>query len=278
MDAEETVNLLTYAYWRGDIAVEVADTLCEKASAGVECNVILDAVGAAKMDRKLVGEDARRGRAGLLLPAAEAVRGQAAPAPHAPEAADRGRAGSASPAGSGSPRSGPATPRTRPLARHARSRARPRRARPAGRVRRELARVHGRRARRRPLPARTSRRSRTAAPMQVMRSSATIGDTNAEALVFLALAAAKRSIELTSAYFVPRPAFTDALVEAAERGVDLRILVPGSHIDKEFVRTAGPRRVRRPARARASRSTSTARRCCTRRRSRSTAPGHRSAP
>ncbi len=76
-------------------------------------------------------------------------------------------------------------------------------------------------------------------PMQVMRSSATIGDTNAEALVYLALAAAKESIELTSAYFVPRPAFTDALVESAEHGVRLRILVPGSHIDKELVRTAG---------------------------------------
>ncbi len=53
-EAEETVNLLTYAYWRGDIATEVAETLCEKAKAGVECNVILDAVGAAKMDRGLV--------------------------------------------------------------------------------------------------------------------------------------------------------------------------------------------------------------------------------
>jgi cardiolipin synthase A/B len=72
-----------------------------------------------------------------------------------------------------------------------------------------------------------------------MRSSATVGDTNAEALIYLALAAAKRSIELTSAYFVPRPAFTQALLEAADRGVELRILVPGSHIDKEFVRTAG---------------------------------------
>jgi cardiolipin synthase A/B len=75
--------------------------------------------------------------------------------------------------------------------------------------------------------------------MQVVRSSATVGDTNAEALIYLALASAKETIELTSAYFVPRPAFTDALVEAAERGVDMRILVPGSHIDKEFVRTAG---------------------------------------
>ncbi len=76
-------------------------------------------------------------------------------------------------------------------------------------------------------------------PMQVMRSSATVGDTNAEALIYLALATAKRSIELTSAYFVPRPAFTEALLEAADRGVELRILVPGPHIDKEFVRTAG---------------------------------------
>jgi cardiolipin synthase len=76
-------------------------------------------------------------------------------------------------------------------------------------------------------------------PMQVMRSSATIGDTNAEALVYLALAAAKRSIELTSAYFVPRPAFTEALVDSAERGAHVRILVPGSYIDKNFVRTAG---------------------------------------
>jgi len=76
-------------------------------------------------------------------------------------------------------------------------------------------------------------------PMQVMRSSATVGDSNAEALIYLAVAAAKRSIELTSAYFVPRPAFTEALVEAAVRGVRMRILVPGSHIDKEFVRTAG---------------------------------------
>ena len=75
--------------------------------------------------------------------------------------------------------------------------------------------------------------------MQVMRSSASVGDTNAEALYFLALAAAKEEVELTAAYFVPRPPFTTALVEAAERGARVRILVPGSHIDKRFVRTAG---------------------------------------
>src|SRR5918994_7693673 len=55
-EAEESVNLLTYAYWRGDIAIEVASALCERASSGVECNVIIDAVGGARMDRRLVRE------------------------------------------------------------------------------------------------------------------------------------------------------------------------------------------------------------------------------
>jgi cardiolipin synthase len=75
--------------------------------------------------------------------------------------------------------------------------------------------------------------------MQVVRSSAGVGDTNVEALYFLAIASAQRSLELTAAYFVPRPAFIEALCDAAERGVAVRILVPGSHIDKGFVRTAG---------------------------------------
>ena len=76
-------------------------------------------------------------------------------------------------------------------------------------------------------------------PMQVVRSSAKVGDTNAEALYYLAIASARRSLELTAAYFVPRPAFTQALCDAAERGVDVRVLVPGPHIDKGFVRIGG---------------------------------------
>ena len=46
-------------------------------------------------------------------------------------------------------------------------------------------------------------------------------------------------MELNAAYFVPRPAFTEALADAARRGVDVRIVVPGPHIDKGFVRVAG---------------------------------------
>jgi cardiolipin synthase A/B len=75
--------------------------------------------------------------------------------------------------------------------------------------------------------------------MQVVRSSAGVGDPNVEALYYLAIAAAHESLDLTAAYFVPRPAFSDALEDAARRGVRVRVLVPGEHIDKAPVRVAG---------------------------------------
>jgi cardiolipin synthase len=75
--------------------------------------------------------------------------------------------------------------------------------------------------------------------MMVVRSSAGVGDSNVEALYYLAIAAAKESIDLTAAYFVPRPAFIEALQDAAERGVRVRVLVPGSNIDKPPVWVAG---------------------------------------
>jgi cardiolipin synthase len=76
-------------------------------------------------------------------------------------------------------------------------------------------------------------------PMMVVRSSAGVGDSNVEALYYLAIAAARESLDLTAAYFVPRPAFTEALQDAAERGVRVRVLVPGSNIDKPPVWIAG---------------------------------------
>ena len=87
-------------------------------------------------------------------------------------------------------------------------------------------------------------------PMMVVRSSAGVGDTNVEALYYLAIAAARETLDLTAAYFVPRPAFTDALVDAAERGVRVRVLVPGPNIDKPPVRVAGPGELRRAGRRR----------------------------
>ena len=84
-EAQETICLLTYVYWRGEIAHDVADALCERAQAGVECNVLIDAVGGMKLEDELIERMTRRRRAGRPLPPAEALRGAAAGQPHAPQ-------------------------------------------------------------------------------------------------------------------------------------------------------------------------------------------------
>ena len=237
-DAEETVNLTTYAYWRGDIATEVADALCEKASADVECNVIVDAVGAAKMDRKLVRKmrDAGVHVCFFRPPKPYAIR-RLQYRNHRKLLIVDGITGFTGGVGIAEEWTGNAQDPDHWRDTHVRV---------TGPVVRGLQGAFAENwlectgdvlAGDRYLPAIDA--IEDGGPMQVMRSNATVGDSNAEALIYLAVAAAKRSIELTSAYFVPRPAFTQALVEAAERGVHMRILVPGSHIDKQFVRTAG---------------------------------------
>jgi len=237
-DAEETVNLLTYAYWRGDIAIEVADTLCEKASGDVECNVIIDAVGAAKMDRKLVHKmrDAGVNVCFFRPPKPYAVR-RLQYRTHRKLLIVDGTTGFTGGVGIAEEWTGDAQDPDHWRDTHVRV---------SGPVVRGLQGAFAENwlectgdvlAGDRYLPY--IEQLEDGGPMQVMRSSATVGDSNAEALIYLAVAAAKRSIELTSAYFVPRPAFTEALVETAGRGVRMRILVPGSHIDKQFVRTAG---------------------------------------
>jgi cardiolipin synthase A/B len=237
-DAEATVNLTTYAYWRGEIATEVADTLCEKASGGVECNVILDAVGAAQMDRKLVHKMREAGVNVCFFrpPKPYAVR-RLQYRNHRKLLIVDGTTGFTGGVGIAEEWTGNAEDPDHWRDTHVRVRGPVVRGLQGAFAENWLECTGDVLAGDRYLPY--IEELEGGGPMQVMRSSATVGDSNAEALVYLAVAAAKRSIELTSAYFVPRPAFTEALVEAAERGVHMRILVPGSHIDKQFVRTAG---------------------------------------
>lgn len=52
--SEHTVDLLTFVYWEGDIAHQMADALCERAKAGVRVRVILDSLGARHVHNDLV--------------------------------------------------------------------------------------------------------------------------------------------------------------------------------------------------------------------------------
>jgi len=53
--AQRSVDLLTFVYWEGDIAADFAQALAERAAAGVRVRVMLDHVGARRIDEALVG-------------------------------------------------------------------------------------------------------------------------------------------------------------------------------------------------------------------------------
>ena len=54
--ARDNVLLLTYVYWTGDIAREFADALCERSRAGVDVRVLVDWIGGRLMDQELVDQ------------------------------------------------------------------------------------------------------------------------------------------------------------------------------------------------------------------------------
>jgi len=68
----------------------------------------------------------------------------------------------------------------------------------------------------------------------------TRGDSSslAKMLYFVAIQSAEKSIYIQNAYFVPDRQIRQALIQAAKRGVDVRIMVPGRHIDMPIVRMA----------------------------------------
>jgi cardiolipin synthase len=75
-------------------------------------------------------------------------------------------------------------------------------------------------------------------PAQMFASSPTGGSESMHLMYLMAITAARRSIHLSNAYFVPDKLAVRALVAAAKRGVDVRILVPGPIIDSDIVRAA----------------------------------------
>jgi cardiolipin synthase A/B len=64
------------------------------------------------------------------------------------------------------------------------------------------------------------------------------GGESMHLMYLMAIAAATESIDLAASYFVPDELLVDALVAALHRGVRLRILLPGPHIDSETVKIA----------------------------------------
>ena len=240
-NAETTIDFATYVYWTGSIAEEFVVALEERARAGVEVNVLLDAVGAAKMDRDLVQ---RLKDAGAVVvwfrPPRWYTLHKLDNRTHRKILVVDGRVGFTGGVGIAEEWTGDCEDEDHWRDTHLRVEG------PAVRglyggflenwveaTRTIMAGTH--------LPPLMPEAGRGRTRAHVTRSSASSGSTEAEELFYLAIASARERLWLTSAYFAPRSAFVQALVAAAQRGVDVQVLVNGSATDKEVVRQAGRR-------------------------------------
>jgi cardiolipin synthase len=79
-------------------------------------------------------------------------------------------------------------------------------------------------------------------PAQMFSSSPTGGTESMHLMYLMAITAARHSIHLSNSYFVPDELAIKALIAAARRGVDVRIITPGPLIDSDVVRAASRER------------------------------------
>jgi cardiolipin synthase len=246
--ATQSVTFETYIYWSGDIGRAFADALSERARAGVKVHVLLDWVGSAKIDedflkemeasgvvirkfhkpswydisrmnnrthRKLLVVDGRVGFTGGVGIAPEWT-GNAQDPEHWRDSHYRVE--------------GPVVAQMQSVFMDNWIKA-------SGEV------LHGERYFPKIAPVEAAARAvaegaQSGGRAQMFSSSPTGGSESMHLMYLLAIAAATRTIDLSSAYFVPDALTVDALVAAMKRGVRVRIITPGPLIDARTVRRA----------------------------------------
>jgi cardiolipin synthase len=72
----------------------------------------------------------------------------------------------------------------------------------------------------------------------LLATAPTLGSTAAERFLALSIAGAQEKLYITNAYFAPDRSFVALLVAAADRGVDVRVLVGGPRTDVRVARRA----------------------------------------
>jgi len=234
--ARKTISFETYIYWSGEIGKEFADALAERARAGVKVHVLIDWVGSSKMDKAFLAtmEDAgvevrkynqprwytinrlnnRTHRKLLVVDGATGFTGGVGIATewtgHAQDP-DHWRDTHFKVVG--------------PVVAQLQAVFADNWVKASGNV------LHGQDYFP-PIPPSGD------GAAQMFASSPSGGSESMELMYLLFINAAERSIDLSSAYFVPDELSRDALVEAMQRGVRVRIITPGPHTDAETVRRA----------------------------------------
>ncbi|MEX3973378.1 cardiolipin synthase [Paraburkholderia caribensis] len=234
--AQKTITFETFIYWSGAIGEQIARALSEKARAGVAVHVLLDWVGSQKMDRHYLQM--------LKDAGAEVIQyhkphwtglGRMNDRTHRKLLVIDGRIGFTGGVGIAQEWTGHAQDDmhwrdshfrvTGPVVGHMQAVFMDNWIKATGNV------LHG--------PDYFPEADEAGDGLAHMFSSSPSGGSDDMQLMYLmAITAATHSIHLASVYFVPDRLTINAIVEAAKRGVDVRILTPGRHIDTHTVREA----------------------------------------
>ncbi|MDH6169896.1 cardiolipin synthase [Variovorax boronicumulans] len=234
--AKQSITFETYIYWSGDIGRAFADALSERARAGVPVHVLLDWVGSAKVDDDFVKEMESAGvRIRRFHKPSWYDIGRMNNRTHRKLLVVDGRIGFTGGVGIAPEWTGHAQDPQHWRDSHYKVEG------PAVaqmqavfmdnwiKVSGEV--LHGERYFPH-LPAVGDGRA------QVFSSSPSGGSESMHLMYLLSIAAATKTIDLSSAYFVPDDLTVGALVAAMRRGVRLRIITPGPIIDSQTVRGA----------------------------------------
>lgn len=234
--ATETIEFLTFVYWTGDIAEEFADALARASRRGVEVRVLLDAIGAMKMSDDLVRElegagcevawyhpiswyhikrlNNRTHRKVLVTDRRVAFTGGVGIAEEwTGDAEDPGHWRDNHFRVEG------------PAVRHIHAAFTENWRRATGSVMVD------------PIPE-GNLAARGEAMATPLATSPRGRESDIGVLVWLLLQRARHSVDLATPYFVPDDEMVEAIAATARRGVRVRLLVPGPHLDKKVVRWA----------------------------------------
>jgi cardiolipin synthase len=237
-EAERTVDLLTFVYWRGTIGTRFAEALSDKARSGVRVRVLLDAWGCSSIEPTLISEMEDAGvRIRWFRPLRRLQPTKVNHRTHRKVMIVDEEVGFTGGVGIADEWSGDARNEDEWRDTHFRVRG------PA---------VDGLRAAfldnwletdpelldaaidrfpDQPQPGR--------AVIQCVRGASEMGWSDISTLLLALLQLAEERVRITTAYFVPDDELIERLCGASDRGVAVEILLPGPHGDKRFVQLAG---------------------------------------
>ncbi|MFD8951789.1 phospholipase D-like domain-containing protein [Streptomyces xanthophaeus] len=235
--AEHTVDMMTFVYWRGEIARQFAQALADRARAGVRVRLLLDGFGSRLIEQDLLdlmkdaGAEVAWFRKPLYLsPLKQNHRCHRKVLVVDEQTAFTGGVGIAE------EWCGNARNESEWRDTHVRLRG-PAVDGVAAAFAQNWAECHDTLFDDR--DRFTSHTPQGEAVVQVVRGSASIGWQDMQTLIRVAIESAQQRFRLSTAYFAPDAHFIELLCAAARRDVEVEILLPGPYTDKRVCQLAG---------------------------------------